>query len=120
MQSLILSDINQQEASFMIINEVLEYIKENYYQDFSLEMIAERTNFHPKYLGKLIKSTCNISYHQYLTKIRVNNAIELMEDPERKITDIYLKVGYFNRQSFTRAFKEHTSFTPAEFRSKFL
>ena len=60
-----------------------------------------------------------VSFMEYLTKIRITVAIELLKTNLR-INDIAERVGYRNRNSFIINFREITGYTPSEYRKKVL
>ena len=48
---------------------------------------------------------------------QMKKAISLLKESEEKISDIGLKVGYINPNSFMRVFKKYTGMTPSECRN---
>jgi len=100
------------------VEGVLEYIRSRFDSDLSLESVAESTHLNPRYLGRLIKQATGKTYHQYVTELRMERAIRLLENPKLRIVDVYEAVGFTNRQSFIRTFKGHTGLTPSEYREQ--
>jgi AraC-like DNA-binding protein len=58
-----------------------------------------------------------LTYSMLLDDVRFNRAIILLQDPDSKIIDIALDMGYENPGSFTRAFRRWSGFSPQEFRT---
>ncbi len=54
----------------------------------------------------------------YLLKIRVQRAKELLADTDAKICDIALNVGFSNQQRFNEIFKKYTGVTPLKHRKQ--
>ena len=52
----------------------------------------------------------------YLKKIRLNNAVEMIEKSEYSITDIASKCGFSSVNYFDRVFKEYTNTTPFQYK----
>lgn len=100
------------------INSVIDYISKNYNLDLGLETLADRFNTSPKYLSKLIKDNMGISFISYLTTLRIEKSKELLKNTNKKITDIYLEVGFNNRNTFIRAFKKEVGITPSEYKKQ--
>jgi|GEM_PF-6602991 len=100
------------------VARVLDYIRGHLERDLSLEAVAESTHLNPRYLGRLIKQATGKTYHQYVTELRMERAIRLLENPKLRIVDVYEAVGFTNRQSFIRTFKGHTGLTPSEYRER--
>lgn len=98
------------------IQTALNFINEHYADDISLNDVATHSFMHPGYLSQLIKRYTNESYIDYLTKIRIEKAKELLVSTDEKIAVIGSKVGYNYSQYFHKIFKSVTGFTPHEYR----
>lgn len=105
-----------EKMSNEILVSILEYIKQHYRENISIELLADKAKFNSAYLGRLIKNTTGKTFPQYITQLRIEKAKVLIHDSNEKINKIFEKVGYTNRQSFIRAFKFHTNMTPSEYR----
>ena len=68
------------------------------------------------YLNIIFKKETSKTLYQYITGVRMEHAKHFLETTQMSISDIALKVGYPNSNSFTRAFKRHNKITPQEFR----
>jgi YesN/AraC family two-component response regulator len=106
---------NESDEKVEVIETVKEYIKENYQEDISLEEVAEYISFSKYYLSKLFKEVEGINYKDYLIKIRMENAKKLLKNGS-KIKVVAAKVGYSDRNYFSRAFKKYTGFSPGKFK----
>lgn len=98
------------------INSALKFINEHYSDDISLEDVAASTFMHPGYLSQLLKKHTNESYIDYLTKIRIEKAKELLVTTDEKVAAIGSRVGYNYSQYFHKIFKTVTGVTPVEYR----
>jgi len=54
--------------------------------------------------------------HEWLTKLRLERAQELMRNPKMPLTEIALAVGYQTPSAFSAAFRRDTGMTPSSFR----
>ena len=54
-----------------LLRQLMEFIKENYQKDLSLDDLAEATGFHPNYISNFFKKTTGQSYLTYLHKERI-------------------------------------------------
>ena len=100
------------------IQTALGFINEHYADDISLDDVATHSFMHPGYLSQLIKKYTNGSYIDYLTKIRIEKAKELLSQTDDKIAVIGAKVGYKYSQYFHKIFKSVTGETPHEYRQR--
>ncbi|MCJ7843232.1 response regulator [Lederbergia sp. NSJ-179] len=102
-----------------IIQKVLHIIEEEIgNQELSLHFIAnERMFMSPDYLGKLFKKEMGERFSNYMTRVRVEKAIELIDrDKDVKIFEVAEKLGFTDSQYFSQVFKKITGLTPSEYR----
>lgn len=112
--SLFNNEIIKQDANR---NELLQYIDKNYNDpNLDLQQMAEHFHFNVNYLSRLFKKQTGINFSEYLTDIRIKNAIKIIENSDLLIDDVALEVGIINRRSFNRIFKKETGFSPAMYR----
>ncbi|MBP9995855.1 MAG: response regulator [Lachnospiraceae bacterium] len=101
-----------------LIKKAVEYIENNFYKDISLEEISQMLNLSSYYFSKLFKEEKGEGFVEYLTKRRVDEAKELLKDPEKSIKEIGSSCGYFDPNYFSRIFKKATGMTPTEYKEK--
>lgn len=100
-----------------IIQIALEYIGEHYREDISLQDAAEKVYLSPSYLGTLLRVELKQSFTEYLTRLRIEKAKELLKDPQYKLYEISEHVGYQNPAYFSNIFKRYTGLSPKDFRN---
>lgn len=94
------------------------YIDKNYNKDITLKEIADYVALSPSYLSKLFKEQFKITVIDYLTEVRINAAIRLLDNSKLAIKQIAARVGYNDSNYFSKVFKKNTGQTPTEFRSE--
>ena len=101
------------------MGEIIRYVGENY-SDYSitLESVAKRFNVDAKSLSKQFKKYTHITFHKYLTELKIEEAKRLLLTTDMSIEQIYIKVGYVSRTTFMRAFSSVEELTPSEYRKK--
>lgn len=89
-----------------LIEDIADIVK-SYYMDAncSLELVAEKVNMSPAYLGRLYNKLMASSLVDYINKVRIEHAKELLINSERSLADISITTGYTNIQHFYRVFK---------------
>lgn len=93
------------------------YVKNNYYREnLTIEEIAKSMYLHPTYFSQVIKSELQLTAMEYLKSYRMNKASMLLMTTDASIEEISQAVGYQNRHSFTRAFKQKFQVSPSEYR----
>lgn len=103
-----------------LITKAKHYIQENLYCDISQEEIADRLFICPSYLSRLFKKQTGENFTQYVTRIKIEKAIELLKDPKYKTYQVSEVLGYKTPRYFSRLFRMQTGMNPSEYRGKVL
>jgi len=82
----------------------------------SLEEVAAAAQISPGYLSRLLKHETGFSFVDYLTRVRINKAVQIMSDPAVKVYEVAEAVGYQSQHYFSRAFKRVFGRSPVEYR----
>lgn len=105
----------------MIINTILKCVDKNIQNPkLSLNWIAKEVLFmNENYLGKLFHKSTNEKFSQYVMKIRMEKAKELIKDNvDYKIYEITEQIGFEdNTQYFSQVFKKFTGYTPSQYKN---
>lgn len=99
------------------VQMIEEYLSANYHKDIKLQDIADQFFLSREYISRLFKREYKETITDYLTKIRIEKAKELLGNPYLKIYDIAYSVGYQNDKYFIKVFKKLVGSTPNEYRS---
>ncbi len=112
---------NHQQSSTQnrLICQTLNYIHNNY-QNASLQKAAEQIYVSSTYLSRVFASEMNESFSRYLVRYRIQKAKEMMTDPQYKLYEIALAVGYADISHFSKAFKQIEGCSPQQFRNQYL
>ena len=100
----------------LIVHNAIEYIKKNYDRNITLEDISQAVYLSPNYFSKLFKDELNLSFVDYLNKVRVEESKKYLADLKLSIIDIALKVGFQDQSYYTRVFKKYEGKSPGQFR----
>ncbi|BCN29713.1 helix-turn-helix domain-containing protein [Anaeromicropila herbilytica] len=106
--------------SEVYVEKIEDYISENYNKQISLVHLANYVGFSSYYLSKLMKEAFDINYCEYLTKIRVEKAKDLLQEREFTISEISYKVGYSEPKYFSNVFRKMEGISPSEYRKRFI
>lgn len=86
--------------------------------DLSLDILAEELGSNRHSTSQVINEHFNMGYFKLINKYRIEEAVDILKhrkDPHLKIIDIVYDLGYNNKVTFNRAFKEFTGSTPSQF-----
>lgn len=93
------------------------FIKENYQGNITLNEIADSLGFTPDYISKTFKKEKNTTPIKFITKLRINEAKQLLLNTTHDISLISQTIGYTDQFYFSRVFKAQTNLYPSEYRN---
>ncbi len=93
------------------------YLTEHYREPVSIETLAEYLHLNPRYFSTLFKKKEGVSPLDYLTRIRMEAAKDLLRDTDIPASEVSYLVGYEDPRYFYKVFKKYTGQTPTNFRS---
>jgi len=99
--------------SFMKLEQAL---RENLLHQWTVDEMAALMALGATAFSEKVKSFTGFSPLNYLINIRISEAIRLLKQSGRSVTDIALDVGFYSSQHFATTFKKLTGYTPSEFR----
>lgn len=98
-----------------LTSRLLFYISENYKNDLTAESIAAHFGYSKDYVSKCFRSALKVSISEYLTTVRLKNALLLMQDGKMNIIDCALESGFNSTRTFYRAFAQEFGCSPKEY-----
>lgn len=101
-----------------IIEAAKQYIITNFSIDLSLESVASYVNMNPNYFSGLFKEESGENFIDFLTRVRIEKAKELLDDYSLKVYEISEMVGYYSPKHFSKVFKRVVGITPIEYRER--
>ena len=99
------------------VQEILEWIGNNYNQDIALDDVAEQMGLSATYASKQIKAYTGTNVVNYINNLRIEHAKELLETTKMSSNEIGAYVGFRYSQSFIRSFRKIVGMTPGNYRS---
>ena len=100
------------------IQEAIHFMEQNYQRDLSIEEIAAVCKLNRSYFSKLFKESKGCPPQEFLIRMRLAKASEMMKTTSMSIGDIAILCGYPNQLHFSRSFKQRYGVSPREWRSK--
>lgn len=86
---------------------------------FDLKKISDELDLHPSYLSRAFsKYFDNMSFGEYIRKLRIEKAISLIEESQYSLAEIAYLTGFSDQSHFSRIFRQVTGFNPSRFRKK--
>lgn len=85
----------------------------------SLKEVSQSLNVHPTYLSReFSKYFDDLSFGDYIRKLRIEKAIQLLVESEHSLAEIAYLTGFSDQSHFNRIFKKHTGMSPSQYRQK--
>jgi len=85
--------------------------------NLSLSIVAKQVELSIKYFTSTFTKVSGITFSQYLRRIRISHAIQLLETTNKRIYEIGFLVGYNSSENFTRMFTKETGMSPSKYRA---
>lgn len=98
-----------------LLDDILNYMDENYNKKISLADVAARSFYNPVYFANLLKKYCGKSFSAYLKEKRISKAAQLLSGTEGSVEEIMSEVGYNDKKLFYAHFREMYGTTPAKY-----
>lgn len=95
---------------------ILDYIQQHYMEPINLSDVASHFHFNATYLSSLFSAHNDEGFSEYLNRVRIDKAAELLITTDLPISDISLKVGYSDHSYFTKVFKKLKGQSPSQYR----
>ena len=99
-----------------LLAPVLDYIDENFRNDFPLTVLAELAGITPQHLCRIFKEAMNMRPSEYLTQRRLQEAKNLLQRNELPVAEIAVRSGFPDAGYFSTVFKKHEGVTPVEYK----
>lgn len=93
-----------------------EYIDANISSRLTLSTLAQKCFYNPSYFSRVFKEKFGVSMSEYLARLRLEKAIDLLQNTSLTIDEICEQVGFVDKSSFYHAFSRYLSASPMDFR----
>lgn len=99
--------------------EIKEILQDHIDTNLNLKEISKTVDIHPAYLSReFSKYFDNLSFGEYIRKLRIEKAIDLLNTTSLSLTEIAYITGFSDQSHFTRIFKMHTGKNPSVYKKE--
>ena len=103
------------------VTELKHIIQDQIDSNLTLTQISKSLHINPSYLSREFSKHFNsLSFGEYIRKLRIEKAIDLMGQNSYSLTEIAYLTGFSDQSHFTRIFKKHTGQNPSAYKKKIL
>jgi transcriptional regulator GlxA family with amidase domain len=100
------------------IGPLLDWMREHHAEPIDLVRLAAQANCSPRTLLRRFKANTGLTPNDYLQRLRIGTAQAALHDPTRSLEQIAAQVGYADRATFAKLFKQLCGETPGAFRRR--
>lgn len=93
------------------------YIQNHYREQLSFHKLSGELHYSPAYITKVFRQCTGMTPVKYLTDLRINLAVRMLEKSQVPVSQVGQEVGYPNQYYFSRVFKQKTGMSPMEYRA---
>jgi xylan 1,4-beta-xylosidase len=98
------------------INNIINYINDDLSRNITLKEIAEKFHLNYHFLSHFIKDKIGMSFQEYLNKIRLDKAENMIASSNSNISEIAISTGFSSTSYFNKLFKKKYKCSPSEYR----
>lgn len=100
-----------------LVNEAKSFILESYSRPIKIDDVATQLFISPSYLSRLFRQELNCTVNDYITRVRVEQAVELMKKPELSVAQVSQAVGFQSQSYFAKVFSKYIGVAPLVYRN---
>ena len=100
------------------ITRARDFIAQHQAEDLSLSTVARAVHMSTFYFCKQFKKATGLRFTDYLARLRVEKAKELLLNPQSRVSEVAFDAGFQSITHFNRVFKAHVGHSPTEYRER--
>lgn len=100
------------------VTEAIDYLKQHFRGKIRLQELAGRFHLNPTYFGQQFKRETGYSFHDYIHRLRVNEACKMLRRTDMLVSEIATALGYHDTEYFTAKFKALSGELPSSYKYK--
>jgi AraC-like DNA-binding protein len=110
--------VQEDNSEMPVITRAKEYIQKYQTEDISLTKVARAVHTSSCYFCKLFKRATGLHFTNYVSRLRIEKAKNLLLNPNLRISEIAYEVGFQSLTHFNRVFKRVIGQSPTNYREQ--
>ena len=98
------------------VRTIISYVEGHFREKVTLEQIAELTQYNRTYISTLFHKAVGFSFYEYLTRVRLQHALNDLATTEKGLTEVAFTNGFADLKTFNTRFRELLQCLPSEYR----
>ncbi|MGN1369391.1 MAG: helix-turn-helix domain-containing protein [Aristaeellaceae bacterium] len=111
-----MNTLHRQLSGEDAFNRALDHLNKNCMDDLTLDSLAAYAGFSRYTLSRMFRQHTGVTFTQYLSRRRVDMAMELLSGTRMPVTQVALQCGFNSIATFNRVFREVKGCTPTQYR----
>ncbi len=111
-------DCHASDALSAPIRQCCDYIRFHYQEKITTEILAEHVGYSCSYLSKKFKKELGESLTDYITRVKIEKATEILRNPNVSIAEVSDFLGFASQSYFGVQFKRNVGITPGEYQKR--
>ena len=97
------------------VDKIRKQVRMHPEQMYSIDEVAESLHLHPNYFVRKFKEKTGCTFGHFLLRQRISKALDLMNHPNKSLTDIANESGFYDQSHFIRHFKRVFGTSPSRY-----
>lgn len=110
--------VQRDNAEPPMVKRAKEYITVHQTEELSLTQVARAVNTSTFYFCKMFKKATGLNFTEYLSRVRIEKAKNLLLNPNLRVSEIAYEVGFQSLTHFNRVFRKIVGRSPTDYRSR--
>jgi AraC-like DNA-binding protein/ligand-binding sensor protein len=110
--------VRRSNAEPPVITRARQFIHEHQHEELSLGQVAKAVHTSTFYFCKLFKKATGINFTDYVSRVRIEQARQLLLNPNLRVSEIAYEVGFQSLTHFNRVFKRIVGQSPTQYRAR--
>lgn len=106
------------DSSDLLVEKIKQYLENHFQENVSLKMLEDEFYFNASYISRIFKIKTGENYSDYLLRLRICRAKELLTTSNYSIRQISEKVGFGSSKYFSKVFKDMEGIQPITYRNE--
>jgi AraC family transcriptional regulator len=109
-------NISAEKLPSAVLRRLLDRMHSDRVNNLSLTSLATEAGYSKRQLLRVFRASTGLSPYQYLLRLRLDRAKQLMRNSTLSLLDIAIESGFNSNAHLTNAFRQHVGVTPSHFR----
>lgn len=103
-----------------LVFQIKKYVKNHIEEDIQLEDVAGEVFVSTRHLSRVFKKQTGETFLHYVTRKKMEKAVELLREPENRVYYVAQKLGYKTPRYFSKLFFNYSGYYPNQYRKEIL